>query len=85
MLLFYLIYKSAGLRIGDPVIRLHKPLSAELGPGIMGIIYDGIQRPLDSNPNIYTPKGIDIPSLNRDLKWYFTPLCKVQLRFPAIF
>ena len=37
---------SAGVTIGDPVLRTGKPLSVELGPGIMGNIFDGIQRPL---------------------------------------
>lgn len=36
----------AGLTVGDPVLRTGKPLSVELGPGLMGNIYDGIQRPL---------------------------------------
>ena len=38
---------AAGVTIGDPVLRTGKPLSVELGPGIMGSIYDGIQRPLE--------------------------------------
>jgi len=42
---FYLY--PAGVTIGDPVLRTGKPLSVELGPGIMGSIYDGIQRPLE--------------------------------------
>lgn len=37
---------KAGLAVGDPVTRTNKPLSVELGPGIMGSIFDGIQRPL---------------------------------------
>ena len=40
-------YPTAGVTIGDPVLRTGKPLSVELGPGIMGSIYDGIQRPLE--------------------------------------
>src|SRR4051812_24021232 len=38
---------TGGLTVGDPVFRTGKPLSLELGPGIMSEIYDGIQRPLD--------------------------------------
>ena len=38
--------ETSGLTIGDPVKRTGKPLSVELGPGIMGSIFDGIQRPL---------------------------------------
>jgi flagellar biosynthesis/type III secretory pathway ATPase len=46
--LFY-SYLLAGLTVGDPVLRTGKPLSVELGPGLMGNIYDGIQRPLKVN------------------------------------
>uniref|UniRef100_A0A8C7JLL6 H(+)-transporting two-sector ATPase n=1 Tax=Oncorhynchus kisutch TaxID=8019 RepID=A0A8C7JLL6_ONCKI len=53
------------------------PLSVELGPGIMGSIFDGIQRPLkdinDLTQSIYIPRGVNIGALNRDLKWEFTP------------
>ena len=69
--------ETAGVTIGDPVIRTGKPLSVELGPGLMETIYDGIQRPLRSISevanSIYIPRGIDVPSLNRDIKWDFTP------------
>lgn len=41
----------AGLTVGDPVLRTGKPLSVELGPGLMGNIYDGIQRPLKVRPS----------------------------------
>lgn len=50
------------MTIGDPVLRTGKPLSVELGPGIMGSIFDGIQRPLkgiaDLTDSIYIPKGM---------------------------
>lgn len=39
---------TSGLTVGDPVLRKKQPLSVELGPGIMGTIFDGIQRPLES-------------------------------------
>jgi V-type H+-transporting ATPase subunit A len=35
--------ETSGLRVGDPVVRTHQPLSVELGPGVMGNIFDGIQ------------------------------------------
>lgn len=38
---------TSGLTVGDPVLRKRAPLSVELGPGIMGTIFDGIQRPLE--------------------------------------
>jgi len=67
----------AGVTVGDPVERTQKPLSVELGPGLMETIYDGIQRPLksisDVSNSIYIPRGIDIPSLNREKKWDFIP------------
>lgn len=67
----------AGVSVGDPVLRTGKPLSVELGPGIMGSIFDGIQRPLkdinDMTQSIYIPRGVNIGALNRDLKWEFNP------------
>ncbi|KAI4888003.1 hypothetical protein NFI96_034670, partial [Prochilodus magdalenae] len=69
--------ETSGVCVGDPVLRTGKPLSVELGPGIMGSIFDGIQRPLkdinDLTKSIYIPRGVNIGALNRDLKWEFTP------------
>jgi len=69
--------ETAGVTVGDPVFRTGKPLSVELGPGLMETIYDGIQRPLkgisDESGSIYIPRGIDVPSLDRKRKWDFTP------------
>ncbi|KAL9117122.1 MAG: hypothetical protein Q9187_006345, partial [Circinaria calcarea] len=69
--------ETAGVTVGDPVLRTGKPLSVELGPGLMETIYDGIQRPLRSiseeSNSIYIPRGIAVPSLNRETKWDFKP------------
>ncbi|KAL2220399.1 putative vacuolar ATP synthase catalytic subunit A [Thermoascus aurantiacus ATCC 26904] len=69
--------ETAGLTVGDPVIRTGKPLSVELGPGLMETIYDGIQRPLkaisSTSKSIYIPRGIAVPSLDREKKWDFKP------------
>ena len=69
----------AGVSVGDPVLRTGKPLSVELGPGIMGAIFDGIQRPLSDissqTQSIYIPRGVNVSALSRDVKWDFTP-CK---------
>ncbi|XP_037323928.2 V-type proton ATPase catalytic subunit A-like isoform X1 [Pungitius pungitius] len=69
--------ETSGVSVGDPVLRTGKPLSVELGPGIMGSIFDGIQRPLkdinDLTQSIYIPRGVNIGALNRDLKWEFNP------------
>lgn len=70
--------ETSGVTVGDPVLRTGKPLSVELGPGILGSIFDGIQRPLkDINEltnSIYIPKGVNIPSLARKSSWDFQPL-----------
>lgn len=70
--------ETSGVTVGDPVLRTGKPLSVELGPGIMGSIFDGIQRPLkDINEltnSIYIPKGVNVPCLSRTTAWEFNPL-----------
>ncbi|KAK0727882.1 ATP synthase alpha/beta family, nucleotide-binding domain-containing protein [Lasiosphaeria miniovina] len=73
--------ETAGVKVGDPVERTGKPLSVELGPGLLNNIYDGIQRPLakiaDVSNSIYIPRGIATPALDRKTKWDFTPTLKV--------
>ncbi|CEJ59933.1 Putative Vacuolar ATP synthase catalytic subunit a [Penicillium brasilianum] len=70
--------ETDGLTIGDPVARTGKPLSVELGPGLMETIYDGIQRPLraisDKSKGIYIPRGIRVNALDREKKWDFKPV-----------
>lgn len=69
--------ETAGVTVGDPVLRTGKPLSVELGPGLMETIYDGIQRPLktikDQSQSIYIPRGIDAPALSRSVEYDFKP------------
>lgn len=69
------------MAVGDPVYRTGKPLSVELGPGLMETIYDGIQRPLkqiySESGSIYIPSGIRVNALDRKKKWDFTPTMKV--------
>mmetsp|Transcript_15243 Transcript_15243/g.45826 ORF Transcript_15243/g.45826 Transcript_15243/m.45826 type:complete len:619 (-) Transcript_15243:159-2015(-) len=69
---------TSGLTVGDPVQRTRKPLSVELGPGIMGTIFDGIQRPLaeiaKDSGSVYVPKGVDVPCLDAHKQWQFTPM-----------
>lgn len=64
--------------MGDPVLRSGKPLSVELGPGLMSNIYDGIQRPLkaiqDVSDSIYIPRGIATPALDKQRAWDFEPI-----------
>ena len=68
--------ETAGLGPGERVVSTGKPLSVELGPGLIGSIFDGIQRPLAeimkvSGTNLQ--RGVEVPSLPRDQKWHFTP------------
>jgi V/A-type H+-transporting ATPase subunit A len=68
--------ETAGIGTGEPVVLLSRPLSVELGPGIVSSIFDGIQRPLDvimEQSGDYIPRGVDIPSLNRNKAWEFAP------------
>ncbi|MCK4597229.1 V-type ATP synthase subunit A, partial [bacterium] len=70
---------TAGLGPGEPVYSTGMPLSVELGPGMVGAIYDGIQRPLDvirEQVGDYITRGIDIPALDRKKKWKFEPQVK---------
>ncbi|KAM0256903.1 hypothetical protein ACHAQJ_004725 [Trichoderma viride] len=73
--------ETAGVKVGDPVARTGKPLSVELGPGLLNSIYDGIQRPLAAiakiSKSIYIPRGVAVPALDRERKWEFTPTLKV--------
>ena len=72
--------ETAGLGPGEKVVSTGKPLSVELGPGLIGSIFDGIQRPLAeimkvSGTNLQ--RGVEVPALPRDKKWHFTPNKKV--------
>jgi len=77
--------ETAGLTIGDPVLRTGRPLSVELGPGIMNAIFDGIQRPLTTiaemqvkagaNP-IFIPRGVTVRALDRFRKYKYTASTK---------
>ncbi|CAK9304422.1 unnamed protein product [Gordionus sp. m RMFG-2023] len=75
--------ETSGVTVGDPVLRTGKPLSVELGPGILSNIFDGIQRPLqyihDMSQSIYIPRGINIHALSRDTKWDFNPLSNIKV------
>ncbi len=74
------VYEStSGVKPGEPVYRTKKPLRAELGPGLISSVYDGIQRPLEviREKTGYTiTRGVSIPALLRDKKWFFTPTVK---------
>jgi V/A-type H+-transporting ATPase subunit A len=72
--------ETGGIAPGAPVEGTGLQLAVELGPGIMKTIYDGIQRPLEEikkQAGTYITRGIEVPSLDREKKWDFTPLAKV--------
>ena len=72
--------ETSGLGPGAEVITTGAPLSVELGPGIIENIYDGIQRPLEkimAQAGSTIARGIQIPALDREKKWDFTPTVKV--------
>ncbi len=71
---------TTGLAPGAEVHGAGHPLSLELGPGLIGAIFDGIQRPLRTIREAsghYIRKGVHLPSLSRDRVWDFTPLLSV--------
>ncbi|MCQ4725396.1 V-type ATP synthase subunit A [Anaerotignum faecicola] len=72
--------ETGGLGPGEEVVSTGRPMSVELGPGLISTIYDGIQRPLEklyevSGDNIQ--RGVEVPSLDREKKWLFKPTVKV--------
>ena len=71
--------ETSGLGPGEPVESMEVPMSVELGPGLITSIYDGIQRPLDDIMKISgnnLKRGVEVPSLKRNLKWEFVPAVK---------
>ena len=67
---------TTGVAPGDNIYGSGMPLSVELGPGLIGTIYDGIQRPLERLRKLsgtYIERGIQAPSLDRAKKWHFVP------------
>ena len=71
--------ETAGMKPGEIVESTGGPLSVELGPGIIGSIFDGIQRPLENIKILtgdYIERGVAVPALNKDKKWKFKPTAK---------
>jgi V/A-type H+-transporting ATPase subunit A len=70
---------TTGLRPGEKVVNTRRPLSIQLGPGLLKSIYDGIQRPLDilrQESGDFISRGKIIPALDQHKKWEFVPLKK---------
>ena len=71
--------ETVGIKPGEHVQRTGKPLSVELGPGMINQIYDGIQRPLPTLREIegtFITRGVTSPALDRKKTWRFVPKAK---------
>ena len=71
--------ETSGIGTGEKVVSTGEPMSVELGPGLIGSIYDGIQRPLDDIMKLAgnnLKRGVEVPSLKRERKWMFEPCVK---------
>ena len=65
---------TSGVRPGEPVLSTGKPLSVELGPGLLANIYDGIQRPLmaiRAKTGTFIERGVEARALDAKKKWKF--------------
>ena len=72
--------ETSGLGPGAEVVTTGAPMSVELGPGMIEGIYDGIQRPLEKiveKVGACITRGVEVPALDREKKWEFTPTVKV--------
>jgi V/A-type H+-transporting ATPase subunit A len=69
------------INLKEEVVSLNEPLSMELAPGILGNVFDGIQRPLEKVFKEFSTgkldRGVKYPSLSRTKKWHFKPLKKI--------
>jgi len=73
---------TTNLRINDEIVSLNEPLSMELAPGLLGRIFDGIQRPLQNAFEIFKdgqlPRGLEIEAISRKKKWHFKPQININ-------
>ncbi|NLF92601.1 MAG: V-type ATP synthase subunit A, partial [Oligosphaeraceae bacterium] len=77
---------TSGLYPGEPVFCTARPLSVRLGPGLLGTIYDGIQRPLDriaAKSGSMIPRGEKVPPLDTERFWPFRPVVSVGQELSA--
>ncbi len=81
---FIQVYEdTSGLTVGEKVVATGRLLSAELGPGLIGAIYDGLQRPekaiAELTRDIFIKRGMRLTPLPRDKKWHFVPEKSVRV------
>lgn len=71
---------TGGLHVGEPVSSTGSPLAVQLGPGLIGSAYDGLQRPLrriHEQHGLFIQPGVSLPALDPDAQWAFTPAVSV--------
>ena len=71
---------TAGVRVGEPVSNTNLPLVAQLGPGLLGMVYDGLQRPLKNLSKAsgdFIHRGVSTSPLSDEIRWAFTPLVPI--------
>ena len=71
---------TQGVRVGDEVELTGELLSAELGPGLLGQVVDGLENPLQvmaQQHGFFLPRGVDISPLDRRKSWRFTPVVRI--------
>ncbi|MDD5347589.1 MAG: V-type ATP synthase subunit A [Candidatus Omnitrophica bacterium] len=77
---FIQVYEdTTSVKAGDAVYSEGRPLSVELGPGLLGTIYDGIQRPLDvirQKEGVFIGRGVHSAPLDHSRRWHFVPVVK---------
>ena len=75
--------QTSGVKPGEPVFGIGAPLGVELGPGLLGRIFDGIQRPLEllaERSGNFIARGVTAPSLDRERRWTFQPRLQPGVR-----
>ena len=79
--------ETSGLGPGEPVETTGSPLSVELGPGLISQMFDGIQRPLARFQAVtqsdFLVRGVQLPHLNREIKWNFVPCLEIGAEVTA--
>jgi V/A-type H+-transporting ATPase subunit A len=78
--------ETKGVAVGDPVEQTGRMLSAALGPGLLGQVYDGLQAPLETvaqEHGFFLPRGIDVDALDPKTKWSLTPKVRTGAKLKA--
>ncbi len=77
---------TGGIGVGDKVYQSGEMLSVELGPGLLGQVYDGLQNPLDllaTEFGFFLPRGVELPALNENFKWAFSSSVQTGAKLKA--